>query len=421
MMKFEVRSLIFESVLQNDRGASRNRCACSVPTVSLRSTFKDHPSNLTRRGISLIEILISMFVLLFGLMGVAAIFPVGSHYMTQGETFEATSLAAANAFEEMQTRNMLNPEFWYYGDSLTNNMVPVIDPNTGEFFNAFPGGVGPGHAFVIDPTGSIETNVAQFPFDVKSTFNPWAVPPYSLTGTAWPVRRITLRQFGVNAVPLTKSAAETIFQMHDDLSISLPDQQDKPSQQVWSTDNSGAALARQYKGDFSWLATIVPRGEEALQNLQPSSRSYGNHIYDVSVVTFRKRDLSLSSERMLEAEMYLGGELVMYDSKNAFDVVDQAVEGIRPNNWVAVMGVHPITGQFLMHWYRVLSLDDETSTDYVSTIDGATGLRRAMLRGPDWPILAANGPGNRDVAWNLRVLLMPRVVNVVTRPMKLGN
>ena len=31
-----------------------------------------------RAGISLVEVLISMFVLLFGLMGVAAMFPVGS-------------------------------------------------------------------------------------------------------------------------------------------------------------------------------------------------------------------------------------------------------------------------------------------------------------------------------------------------------
>ena len=34
--------------------------------------------NALRHGISLMEVLISMFVLLFGLMGVAAIFPVGN-------------------------------------------------------------------------------------------------------------------------------------------------------------------------------------------------------------------------------------------------------------------------------------------------------------------------------------------------------
>src|SRR5688572_8247857 len=42
---------------------------CLLPTRRLR-----------RPGISLLEVLISMFVLLFGLMGVAAVFPVGNHF-----------------------------------------------------------------------------------------------------------------------------------------------------------------------------------------------------------------------------------------------------------------------------------------------------------------------------------------------------
>ena len=75
--------------------------------------FTLHPSPFPiRKAITLIEILISMFVLLFGLMGVASIFPVGSHYMTEGEKFDFGSALTANAFEELQTRGMLNPENW---------------------------------------------------------------------------------------------------------------------------------------------------------------------------------------------------------------------------------------------------------------------------------------------------------------------
>ena len=99
----------------------------SAHTCDFRSTIKDRSSHFNRRGISLIEILISMFVLLFGLMGVAAIFPVGSHYMTQGESFEATSLASANAFEEMQIRGILNPENWNYG-SIPNGFTDANNP-----------------------------------------------------------------------------------------------------------------------------------------------------------------------------------------------------------------------------------------------------------------------------------------------------
>jgi len=59
-----------------------------------------------RRGISLVEILVSIFVLLFGLMGVAAIFPVGNHYVVEGEKFDLGSSLARNAFEEIKARGI---------------------------------------------------------------------------------------------------------------------------------------------------------------------------------------------------------------------------------------------------------------------------------------------------------------------------
>ena len=70
-----------------------------------------HSRPLTRTGITLIEILISMFVLLFGLMGVAAIFPVASHYLTQGDQKDRSDALAANAFAEIKARGLMRPEF----------------------------------------------------------------------------------------------------------------------------------------------------------------------------------------------------------------------------------------------------------------------------------------------------------------------
>ena len=82
-----------------------------------------------RRGISLLEVLISMFVLLFGLMGVAAIFPVGNHYAGRGEQFDRGSALAESAFADLKARGMLKPELWYYANH------PVADaqivPSTG--------------------------------------------------------------------------------------------------------------------------------------------------------------------------------------------------------------------------------------------------------------------------------------------------
>ena len=79
-----------------------------------------------RRGISLIEVLISMFVLLFGLMGVAAIFPVGNYYVVEGEKYDQGSALIQNALEEIEARGLLRPEAWLYGNSVSETPFWVI-------------------------------------------------------------------------------------------------------------------------------------------------------------------------------------------------------------------------------------------------------------------------------------------------------
>ncbi len=84
-----------------------------------------------RRGISLLEVLISMFVLLFGLMGVAAIFPVGNHYAEKGEHFDRSTVLCEAGFADLQNRGMLNPTAWIYPDGtpvMTNDAFTAIFP-----------------------------------------------------------------------------------------------------------------------------------------------------------------------------------------------------------------------------------------------------------------------------------------------------
>src|SRR4051794_34820033 len=87
-------------------------------TVSNASGLQPPASSQRQRrpGISLLEVLISMFVLLFGLMGVAAIFPVGNHYAGKGEQYERGAALADAAFAELKARGMLKPELWIYAD-----------------------------------------------------------------------------------------------------------------------------------------------------------------------------------------------------------------------------------------------------------------------------------------------------------------
>lgn len=431
---------------------------CVASRLSHVSSASQLATRTSRRGISLMEVLISMFVLLFGLMGVAAIFPVGNYYAVEGEKHDLGQLIAQNAFEEIQARGMLRPELWLYANGRPNGTVgsATVPTETGGteliqppgatspgWFNIVPG-VGPdpgsGHAWVIDPMSSASAISGTAHLDL------WPLLPASkainiwfgmgVEGNRWPVRRITLPIPDPNtggSQPLTPSVAETIFRLRDDLAVEMPERDDAPSIQRWNTadiDNTGNAnntpndpnddtlLSRQYHGNFSWLVTIVPPTEQAHESMQPALRQ--RYPYEVSVVVFYKRvpTPAPETERLLQAEMLPGGELVMYGG--TIEEVDKSLEGIKSGDWVAVMGVNETSGAFMLKWYRLLALDEETDTQvnhgYTIKSNPVSNLvlRRAMLLGPDWHF----PPGANEVR-NLRVAILPGVASVVTREMVL--
>jgi len=415
-------------------------CELRVASCELHVGDSAHYARVARRAISLIEILISIFVLLFGLMGVASIFPVGSHLMSEGDKFDSSALLAGNAFEELEVRGMLRPENWLYSDSVPgapNWVVQRAAPNVGEFQFPIPSpwddNQGPGHAFVIDPLGTANAapigSAVRLPrFNPSSTDNPWRP---ALAGTVWPVRRVT---FGAPdpagtypLIPVTTSVAETIFSLRDDLAVELPDEADRPGVQRWSTSDPNNTpidptddllLARQYNGNYTWLATVVPTTSKALLGLQPANSSYGQYSYDVSVVVFRKRDMvpSATSERLVDAVLLPGREVELF-VQGATDpaVLDQALDEIRPGNWICILGVNQANGDFVMKWYRLLSLDDETSKNL--DIEAATSdqyYRRAMLIGPDWPARTA-----QNEVINLRAIVLPGTISAVTRQLQM--
>ena len=323
------------------------------------------------------------------------------------------------------------------------------NPNAGQFnipkSTLSSPGPGPGHAFLIDPLGSSNPtdpqNLDIFPyysarfekfFGIGNT-NPWfnsIAPAVSLSGNRWPVRRLTVHDAGGL---MSYRVAETICTLRDDLVFEQPEEDDRPAIQPWDFDSKGTEtktddtfLRRQFKGDYTWLATVVPTTLEARDALQPHdpASAYSNYRYDVSVVTFRKRDVdpSETSERLIAAKMEQDGSLLIYSDNR--DDVDAALDDVRPGNWVALVGVDQGSdptnkgGRLLMKWYRLLSLDRETPNTTESIIynynDASLNAytRRAMLDGPSWP--------NHSFL-DLRVIIMPGVIGVTTQELTMED
>jgi hypothetical protein len=410
--------------------------------------------SLPRCGISLLEVLISMFVLLFGLMGVAAIFPVGNHYAGRGEQFDRGSALTEAAFADLKARGMLRPELWLYAElpstGTTTGSFQFIQPAaagaTAGQFNV-TGADGPGHAFIIDPLGETlgrsaglnDLDVFPFayisnanatgemsnPLDSSNALNPWPLntspPPYGVFGDRWPIRRITLPTTNLTTPTMLPRVAEAIVRLHDDVANELPKENDRPGMQRWATDLNGAPqnepwrhklLARQYAGNYSWLATVVPTSLASLQALQPIDSRFGNDLYEVSVAVFNKREAipAPTSERSIDAVFnpLSERELVISAASNNIDAVDNVAKDIRSRQWIAVAGVHQGTGQFLLKWYQIQSIDDETLEDMNAdgTPGGTYAIRRLSLEGPEWP---------QNSKTNLRAILLPGVISVSTQ------
>jgi Tfp pilus assembly protein PilV len=138
---------------RESRVESRKRSA----PVRFHSAFR-----IPHSAITLTEVLISMGILTLGLLGVAAMFPVGSHYMQKGDTADRASALAQSAFSDIMARGVLNPENWLqYEDRLPASILPANGWATNRFARPYATGLrnqidffGTNAAYLSQPTAS---------------------------------------------------------------------------------------------------------------------------------------------------------------------------------------------------------------------------------------------------------------------------
>jgi hypothetical protein len=441
-------------------------------------------------------VLIAMGLMTLGLLGVAAIFPVGGFYMQAGDISDRSGAIAEAALEDAIVRGYLDPRNWVLHDG------SVLGPNNGRFISFLsgwrdtPGGVlrpglseavtrvayainNPlnsaaldaltvlnvrstpnaftsklfGGAFAIDPIGiaasltdgalatSVRNPVATAPmrgFPAAAPDQPtdtW--PDWYVNYLQWPVRRVT----PINtAAELNNAAtfgfqlprAQQLFSAPDDLALTLPNDNDSPAQGLWDVIEGVAgrpAAARLANRDYSWLLTVAPASSAGLNAFATKPDAYP---VEVSSVVFHKRALGkgtqgrLESERTVNADVLQsgasGGELLLY--RRASDPVTASpFEGLRTGQYVVVFGPHPLSNSakpmLALRWCRVLSIEKQGPSPLGVASQPLDGENRVLIsvRGPDWPWAGTGSP----VATNLRVGILPGVVAVHTKTMRLES
>lgn len=461
---------------QGSRVLSAPQRAGSSATPGLgvrpRSPFPLRPSAL-RLGLSLTEVLISMGILTVGLLGVASVFPVASFYMQKGDIADRGSAIAQAAFNDAFARGDLDPAKWWAmtppDDEPLNYRVaspPAMNsPGPDGFPQSFSRPLAEavlaaktiwsnsaacqklGGVFVIDPIGAAAlsdyatlSNPAARNQKVARSFpSSVAVAPIGdfygqqwdqwVTNSSplWPIRRVTFRQpirspFQTTAEkyressPMNRVTADRLYSSGDDLAMEMPVQQDRPSITRFDTTVTGGvtnAMARQSRGDYSWLITVAPISTGTLFETP----------MEVSTVVFHKRRLesvptdedsmkvSAAGERMAKGSIVStglsGGEVLL--TPVADGLPETPFNVLKKGEWVMLCGPAPSSAaenpQFVARWYRVLSIEDEGTGKLVS------------LRGPQWPWEPQTG--SNALSNNLCVGIFPGAVAVHAKTVQL--
>lgn len=266
-----------------------------------------------RRGISLTEVLIAMFIMLIGLLGLAALVPVGSSYLGTANTYDRSSALGRAAFRDLQVRDYLDESKWLTSDGrqLYQGVSPWVESRTGEQIKS---PVSRGMSFCIDPlfvafNPSGGARVGAFPAPLDND------PPIDDgMGNTIPQPRMFRGTLAARPAqpgdasfpfppPMPYALADRIFRSRDDVTFGIPDGTPDARPIASADQQTGARLST---GDYSWLFTITPKRERSQlrQGVDFHMTASGPvpvapaepHEFVITAVTFRKRLLDIPAQ-----------------------------------------------------------------------------------------------------------------------------
>lgn len=354
-----------------------------------------------RRGVTLLEVLMSMAVMVVGLLGLAALIPLGRLEMAEGDRTDNSATLGRSAFRELVVRNYVRPETWL----MPSTGDGVITP-TGFAF-AQPDINAPPYApIVVDPlmiapkffgetVNSAADDQGQAHRTICELF-PYSrnLPGQTQIESSMPkIARVSLRAFPTNVAMRSRSralmmhydVASRYFRSNDDLSIDPPvDKAYMPSQVFTEvgiptfslTANLGEFAGvsgdlaqanfrqewrgnlgfRQFKGDYSWFFIVQPHLAECFSPYTfmptmggPEARPTEISHFRTWVVVCNKRDLRETTGMDLSRDRKVGERAVYVDflDRNtarlrAVGIADERtayeVLNVKANSWFAVIG-----------------------------------------------------------------------------------
>lgn len=276
-----------------------------------------------RSGVTLLEVLVSVFIISLGLLGVAALIPLGKLAISQTNIADRTGALGRAALRDVEVRRMLDYTSW----------LPVV-----------PSGATPG-VIAFDPLGYLSYGSGTF------------------IGGASTVPRLTFN--------ITPALADTIFRGQDDLPF-VPSEDPTINGERPVLAGTGVS-----EGNFSWFMTVCPSRSDWALNIPVAMR----RDYNVSVVVCHKRNFTTTGETTMAVSNFLGGGYgggtVQVGSSVANIVkTDQWVMLAANDNstakWYRVVGVADAGSN---HYLSLVGPDWDTSLNTrLVIVEGVTGV-----------------------------------------------
>lgn len=395
----------------------------------------------SRAGISLLEVLIAIFVILVGLLGVVAMIPLGHRSMVQAARADRTAACGRAGLREVHVRGMLDSSTWLHG---RDTLPAVVEADTTTGLPVLDNRV----SFCIDPlyiarncqlTGGyvVAANVYKFPYTATDSTTPYEPFFDTSTGEQCWMPRVTLQAWSVAGLDPAVHAAlfDRVFTWRDDMLFPVPDDRENRPQALLDVTDFP-----QFEGKCSWMATVVPLpGLADLTSATtpshptafPAFNAANKRLFEVSVVVFyntTSRDYSSPAttdpdkpaERTAVATLLsngLGGGDVQLKVAAA---TSSSYLDVKQGDWLMLCGRQAQSGVYIRNvhkWYRIAAVDDAVAPDLADS--SRPWSRLVTLAGPDWDpawCLDLDGDGVIDDA---QAVLVENVSGVYTEVMEL--
>lgn len=326
-----------------------------------------------KRGISLLEIMVSIGVLSVGLLGILALMPAASNQAKIGAQQDAAAILARRAFREIGVR-------W--------DGLPAGD-----------------NLYVVDPVGMKLAGL----YNANNTWTGFDWNNFAINNGKWFLGGEVSGRRVVSANRLapgnvTPVLVDDIFRSRDELFFgefaSRENPAPNPPQQVALKDDSGAAVKRFSSGNLSWLVTVVGRntGFNTVSVAIVNKRS-GNEFF-AEIVKRTINDVPvLTSGGIGEIQIPLA------------NAPQEDWGNVKSGQWIMLASSQnnlPAVGT--AEWYRVLG-NGTADLD----ADGTDDHRVFSVAGADWNPQFVDGPSTAPNNLKTYAILIPNVIAVHSR------